>query len=102
MSDMSREEAHDWLCRLRSDFYIYMGGRIPEEGIKRFREALDFAISSIKTDEAYQLEYENRDCLEVVRCKDCKHYRGNSCEWHNGFKPPVDWFCADGEREGKE
>ena len=36
---------------------------------------------------------------EVVRCKDCKHYRGNSCEWHNGFKPPVDWFCADGERE---
>ena len=63
------------------------------------RKALEYAIASLKTDEAYQLEYENRDCVEVVRCKDCKHYKGNSCEWHNGFKPPVDWFCADGERE---
>lgn len=28
-------------------------------------EALDMAIASLKTDEAYQLEYENRDFVEI-------------------------------------
>jgi hypothetical protein len=59
--------------------------------------AIRMGMSSLRTDEAYQLEYENRDCMEVVRCKDCIHYKGNSCEWHNGFMPPENWFCADGE-----
>lgn len=28
-------------------------------------EALDMALASLKTDEAYQLEYENRDFVEI-------------------------------------
>lgn len=45
------------------------------------------------------------DAVQVVRCKDCKHYRElgratgicaiNDIE-HRLF---ADWFCADGERE---
>ena len=38
-------------------------------------EALVIAIDSLKTDEAYQLEYENRDVVEVVRCQDCKRWQ---------------------------
>lgn len=37
---------------------------------------------------------------ELVRCKDCKHYREDTCSAGAGmaFPPPDDWFCADGER----
>lgn len=36
----------------------------------------------------------------VVRCKDCKHYRKDTCSAGAGiaFPPPEDWFCADGEK----
>lgn len=91
---MERKEAIERLKQLRLDYTEFW-----EEIKNETTEALDMAIASLKTDEAYQLEYENRDCVEAVRCKDCKHYRGNSCEWHNGFKPPVEWYCADGEKE---
>lgn len=91
---MERKEAIERLKQLRLDYKEFW-----EEIKNETTEALDIAIASLKTDEAYQLEYEERDCVEVVRCMDCKHYRGNSCEWHNGFKPPIDWFCADGVRE---
>lgn len=30
-----------------------------------YAQALDMAIASLKTDEAYQLEYENRDFVEI-------------------------------------
>lgn len=45
---------------------------------------------------------------EIVRCKDCKHYKESQqgvprtenrryvCD---EFNPDDDWFCADGERE---
>jgi len=51
--------------------------------------------------------YEKGHLVEIVRCKDCKHYdetqRGTQraekrryvCD---DFNPPDDWFCADGER----
>ena len=42
---------------------------------------------------------------EIVRCKDCIHYRKDTCSAGAGiaFPPPDDWFCADGERnEGGE
>lgn len=90
MSDMSRKEAIEVLKDIVSKPMLYSNF---------IMDACRVALASLETDEAYQLEYENIDCMEVVRCKDCKHYRGNSCEWHNGFKPPVNWFCADGERE---
>lgn len=57
-----------------------------------------------------------RDCFgniytqtELVRCKDCKHGRINSCKEYTtcflensclyGNTRKSDWFCADGERE---
>ena len=38
------------------------------------------------------------DMVEVVRCKDCKHWNEayHDCSIH--FPPSPDWFCADGER----
>ena len=38
----------------------------------------------------------------VVRCKDCKHHRKDTCSADAGIAvpPPDDWFCADGERKG--
>lgn len=47
------------------------------------------------------------DMVEVVRCKDCKHWDKDHTEecdnidsvcFHNGWCKP-DWFCADGERK---
>lgn len=47
------------------------------------------------------------ECLEkgllvqVVRCKDCKHYRPGmliKCAKYHHSKQSRDWYCADGER----
>ena len=53
MSDITRQQAIDWLCRLRSFIPIY----IPRNKAD-FENALTFAINSLETDEAYQLLYE--------------------------------------------
>ena len=41
---------------------------------------------------------------ELVRCKDCKHWRKATCSAGAGlaFPPPEDWFCADGEKREEE
>ena len=41
------------------------------------------------------------EAVDVVRCKDCKHYRKDTCSAGAGMAvpPPDDWFCADGERK---
>lgn len=55
-------------------------------------------------------DYESiADAVQVVRCKDCKHYREADpahpdCDWCNRMicgtiKP--DFFCADGERRNE-
>lgn len=60
-----------------------------------------------------------RGCVELVRCKDCKH-RGimagktsfdiqwpdddclcRSADPYYSWLPPDDWYCANGEREVK-
>ena len=46
---------------------------------------------------------------KVVRCKDCKHYRYyglsdetvSECRIDHCENPDADWFCADGEKDGK-
>ena len=43
----------------------------------------------------YQKGYTDRD-LEIVRCKDCKHYE--NCEINDLLLNHEDGFCADGER----
>ena len=44
---------------------------------------------------------ERKNCVEVVRCKDCVYNETGSCSFSEyvdpvSYKP--DWFCADGER----
>lgn len=53
---------------------------------------------------------ESLDMVEVVRCKDCKHYDNSEgiqwCKWNSKFYPggfdwhsfPEDGFCSYGER----
>ena len=37
---------------------------------------------------------------EVVRCKDCKHFRSDGyCLYNNHVQLKRDWYCADGERK---
>ena len=49
----------------------------------------------------------NKDFVEVVRCRDCKHNAGKKiwldhketadCTNGHGY-PSLDWFCADGAK----
>lgn len=63
-----------------------------------------------------QYWHERKDMVEVIRCKDCKHYK----EWESEFTPnavvtqcmadnfpirkaiPDGWFCAGAERRSDE
>ena len=40
------------------------------------------------------------DAVQVVRCKDCKHYMTIHCTC-DGCCISDDWYCADGERAEK-
>lgn len=57
---MTREEAIEKLTSIRDE---------AKEGVSYVTECdveiLDMAIASLKTDEAYQLEYENRNFVEI-------------------------------------
>ena len=85
---MDRNEALDWLCRLRSQLENYMGGLVPKEIIEKFKEALTYSINSLKTDEAYQLEYEGKKVKEVVHAKwiDGNHRQSCSNCKYRGFR----------------
>jgi hypothetical protein len=39
--------------------------------------------------------------VEIVTCKDCKHNRDGVCPNYRHFVDD-DFYCADGEREGKK
>lgn len=58
---MTREEAIEILEK----HHMWTGE--PQEliEVRKENEALNMAIASLKTDEAYQLEYENRDFVEI-------------------------------------
>ena len=43
---MTKEEELDWLCRLRSEIYVYM----PKEWLIPMNNALDMAISALSTE----------------------------------------------------
>ena len=42
---------------------------------------------------------DNPNFVEVVRCKDCKHYNYGDCVAMKYRARNNDWFCADGERK---
>lgn len=53
-----REHHIDWLCRLKSNLKVF----IPKDfHLAEFEQSLNYAISSLKTDEAYQLMYEGEE-----------------------------------------
>ena len=56
---MTREEELDWLCRLRSEIYVYM----PKEWLIPMNNALDMVIKD--------LEQESKTGYNG--CKDCKY-----------------------------
>ena len=58
---MTRSEIIECLCDIKTDAVYQL---LSEE-----KEAIDYAISSLRTDEAYQLEYEGREVKEVVHAK---------------------------------
>lgn len=60
---MTREEAIEILEK----HHMWTGE--PQEliEVRKENEALNMAIASLKTDEAYQLEYENRDFVEIPK-----------------------------------
>ena len=67
MSDMTREEQLDWLYRLKSHVTTFM----PKIWHEKFIEALGFAISSLETDEAYNLMYEQPEfCEDAISRKE--------------------------------
>lgn len=42
------------------------------------------------------------DVVEVVRCKDCKHFEQAECPWDELFVINVNDYCSRGERKGGE
>ena len=64
---------------------------------KTEQTSLDYMIDGVLMNCSVMLKEQE----EVVRCKDCKHWKLTSCpvtEHKLGYMPP-DWFCADGERQ---
>ena len=61
------------------------------------REKVEFIESYIKIGNGdYQW---NDNHGELVRCKDCKHYKDGRCFFTmRRYGLHDDWFCADGER----
>jgi hypothetical protein len=41
----------------------------------------------------------DKDFVEVVRCKDCIHYKDEWCEILKAETPIADGFCCYGERK---
>ena len=45
---------------------------------------------------------EKKDCVEIVRCKDCKHLYEERCPLRTWFTHTEDDYCSYGERKEKE
>lgn len=61
-------------------------------------------LVNISADQVMEFLKERGTLVEVVRCRDCKHYNaGFECLAEGyGIERDPDWFCADGEREVQE
>lgn len=116
---MTREEAIEVLKK-SIDNTIEMTVREWEEFDKEVAEAIDMAINALAVLQQYKWERDvaieqleeygigfaekKRDMVEVVRCKECKHYslEGETTQfgWCNALEMPTDEqrFCSDGER----
>lgn len=66
---MNREECLDWLCRLRSEIYVYM----PKEWIIPMNNALDMVIK----------ELEQKPCEDAISRSDAIRVASGYCHWSN-------------------
>ena len=65
--EMTRKEVIDWLYRLKSHVPTFM----PKIWHEKFIKALQFAIASLETDEAYNLMYEQPEfCADALSRKE--------------------------------
>ena len=57
------------------------------------------------TDAIRRIRFIGHDAVEVVRCKECRHYKeredGFICECDYSYKDD-DFYCADGEKNDAE
>lgn len=73
MSDLTREEELDWLCRLRSEIYVYM----PKEWLIPMNNALDMAIAALPEEGA---ELIDRRQIKWYGCDHEGHIKGINCD----------------------
>lgn len=60
-----------------------------------------FRVKAKNHGTAIEIEVEdasNEDVVEVVRCKDCKFFKGDGLECRWGLYAYEDDFCSNGER----
>ena len=81
------------ITKMMSDLYISedavnMTGE--RQGLWVRYRAIEKAVSEIPT----------TDAVEVVRCKDCRHWRTSYCVIHGDSWEETD-YCSDGERKDK-
>lgn len=83
-----------------------------EKALRYFRHKVEYTVESDERKEMYVIAVEavekvlNPDFVEVVRCKDCRHYGGvtfgRTCRMYSGtytrVEMPEDGFCCWGER----
>ena len=76
---MTREEELDWLCRLRSEIYVYM----PKEWLIPMNNALDMAIKDLeqkpKTGHWIDRDVYDADRWKCSECGRTEPYKENYC-----------------------
>ena len=70
-------------------------------------DIVDKRLYSINAKAIYEAikEAPTADFVDVVRCKDCKHYQNDTFfgqGWCNGRRVEKDGFCSHGERRDHE
>lgn len=83
---MIREGTIKWLESLKKEV-----GKAENQTLLHYAEAIDMAIEVLSS-----------DAVEVVRCKDCKHYQNEHiCQYFSRFgtiETPSYGYCCFGER----
>lgn len=110
---MTREEAIKWLKVISTkefgwdEFALQESQReIRERCEQGVREAIDMAIEALKAEPIWITDRKPTESGELVRCKDCRHYKKINPRAKSGmcYKDIVasawndDGFCSRGER----
>ena len=89
----------------RSDFAAALSDLLisPWAMRKGVQEALHLVQDMVNNEVPERMKMPAADVVEVVRCKDCKHFEQAECPWDELFLINVNGYCSRGERkEGEE